>query len=187
MAAITITTNKEALQTIFKRVDRVYYFSDTTKTFANQSGGIELPVLEGGVTFDTGEADKTEVKLTDGTIWVSDVTKGDSDVSFQVSSVSQTVNELFLEKNGSTITGEFDSMTYVMQGYSSSPKKVSGALLLTSKDKSTLVYLPKVEMYASFNGEGGDDSTGYYNVVVTPLKDATGNDLYFPNSATPVP
>lgn len=187
MAAITITTNKEALQTIFKRVDRVYYFSDTTKTFANQSGGIELPVLEGGVTFETGEADKTEVKLTDGTIWVSDVTKGDSDVSFQVSSVSQTVNELFLEKNGNTITGEFDSMTYVMQGYSSSPKKVSGALLLTSKDKSTLVYLPKVEMYASFNGEGGDDSTGYYNVVVTPLKDATGNDLYFPNSATPVP
>lgn len=186
MAAITITTNKEALQTIFKRVDRVYYFSDTTKTFANQSGGIELPVLEGGVTFETGEADKTEVKLTDGTIWVSDVTKGDSDVSFQVSSVSQTVNELFLEKNGNTITGEFDDMTYVMQGYSSSPKKVSGALLLTSKDKSTLVYLPKVEMYASFNGEGGDDSTGYYNVVVTPLKDATGNDLYFPNSATPV-
>ena len=49
---------------------------------------------------------------------------------------------------------------------------------MTSEDKTTAVYLPNVEMFASFNGEGGDDSTGYYNVAVTPLTDAKGAAFY---------
>ena len=180
--AIAVSTNKEALQVIFAKVRRAYYFPDHTKAFGEQTGGIELPVLKDGVTFDTGAPDKNEVKLTDDTTWLGNVSQGDSDISLQISSVAKTTNELFLEKNGSAVTGEFDGQEYTLQGFSLAPKKVVGALLLTSPDKQTLVYLPHVEMYASFNGEGGDDSTGYYNVAVTPLTDASGNAIYLPNA-----
>ena len=64
------------------------------------------------------------------------------------------------------------------QGYALAPKKVGGALVMISSDNLTGVYLPDVEMFASFNGDGGDDSTGYYNVAVTPLTDASGAAFY---------
>ena len=176
----TVTTNKESLKQIFDKVNRVYYFPDPTKTLAEQTGGIEFPVLEGGVTFNTGDPDKNEVKLTDGTTWASKVKQGESDISFQVSSVHKTINELLMEKKtGASISNvAFDGVTYNGDGFSLAPKKVSGALLMTSEDKSTAIYLPNVEMFASFNGEGGDDSTGYYNVAVTPLTDANGAAFY---------
>lgn len=177
--AISVATRKETLNEIFSKVHRVYYFPDATKSFGEQTGGIELPVLEDGVSFDTGEAEKTEVKLTDKTTIKTLASQGDSDIAFQVASVHDTINDLLMEKKTeSSITGEFDGWTYTGNGYSLAPKKVSGALLLTSDDKSTAVYLPNVEMFASFNGEGGDDSTGYYNVVVTPLTDAKGASFY---------
>ena len=179
--AITVSTNKETLQVIFSKVRRAYYFPDYTKAFGEQTGGIELPVLKDGVTFNTGDPEKNEVKLTDDNTWLGNVSQGDSDISLQISSVAKTTNELFLEKNGSPVTGVFGDETYTLQGFSLAPKKVVGALLLTSPDKKTVVYLPHVELYASFNGEGGDDSTGYYNVAVTPLTDASGNAIYLPN------
>lgn len=179
--AISVSTNKETLQVIFSKVRRAYYFPDYTKAFGSQTGGIELPVLKDGVTFNTGDPEKNEVKLTDDTTWLGNVSQGDSDISMQVSSVAKTTNELFLEKNGQPVSGEFGGENYTLQGFSLAPKKVVGALLLTSPDKKTVVYLPHVEMYASFNGEGGDDSTGYYNVTVTPLTDASGNAIYLPN------
>ena len=74
--------------------------------------------------------------------------------------------------------GDFD---YTGQGYALAPKKISGALVMVSSDSLTGVYLPDVEMFASFNGEGGDDSTGYYNVSVTPLTDANGAAFYILN------
>lgn len=179
---IAIATQKESLHVIFQKVRRAYYFPDYSKAFGAQTGGIEFPVLKDGVSFDTGEPDKNEVKLTDDTTWLSNVSQGDSDISLQISSVAKTVNELFLEKHGDPVNGTFDGQAYALQGFSLAPKKVEGALLLTSPDKKTLVYLPHVEMYASFNGEGGDDSTGYYNVTVTPLTDASGNAIYIPNA-----
>lgn len=179
--AINVSTNKEALQVIFAKVRRAYYFPDYTKAFGEQTGGIELPVLKDGVTFNTGDPEKNEVKLTDDTTWLGNVSQGDSDISLQISSVAKTTNELFLEKNGQPVSGTFGEKNYTLQGFSLAPKKVTGALLLTSPDLDTIVYLPHVEMYASFNGEGGDDSTGYYNVAVTPLTDAAGNAIYLPN------
>lgn len=177
--AVTVSTTKESLKQIFDKVNRVYYFPDPTKTLAQQTGGIEFPVLEDGVTFDTGSPEKNEVKLTDGTTWTSKVKQGESDVSFQVSSVHSTINDLLMEKKTSAqISAEFDGITYSGHGYSLAPKKISGALLMTSEDKKTAIYLPNVEMFASFNGEGGDDSTGYYNVAVTPLTDANGAAFY---------
>lgn len=173
-------TNKENLKVIFDKVNRVYYFDQAGAALSAQTTGIEFPVLEDGVTFDTGEAEISEVKLTDNTTWVSKTTQGDSDISFQVSSVHTTINDLLMEKKSSaTISGfSFDGMTYSGTGYSLAPKKITGALLMLSEDKTTAIYLPNVEMHASFNGDGGDDSTGYYNVVVTPLPDNQGASFY---------
>jgi len=176
---VTISTKKENLHKIFDKVNRVYYFPDATKPLAEQTGGIEFPVLNGGVTFDTGAANKNDVELTDGVLWASKATKGDSNIAFQVSSVHDTINDLLMEKKTSeAVSVEFEGKTYTGNGYGLGVKKVTGALLMESEDKTTLVYLPNVEMYASFNGEGGDDSTGYYNVLVTPMPDSTGASFY---------
>ena len=177
--AISIT-NKDTLKKIFDKVSRVYYFASANTALGSQTQALELPVLEDGVSFNTGDPDKSEVKLTDGTTWTSKVKQGESDISFQVSSVSTTINELLMEKKvGATITSvAFGDMSYSGDGFSLAPKKVSGALLMQSEDKKTAIYLPNVEIYASFNGEGGDDSTGYYNVAVTPLTDNNGAAFY---------
>lgn len=182
-----VSTTKDTLKAIFDKVNRVYFFADNkteqgaVKALGSLTGGIELPVLEDGVSFDTGEPDTTDIKLTDGTTWVSKVSQGDSDISFQVSSVHSTINDLLMEKKTAAVIssgvqiGDYD---YTGQGYALAPKKISGALVMISSDFLTGIYLPDVEMFASFNGEGGDDSTGYYNVTVTPLTDANGAGFY---------
>lgn len=182
-----VSTTKDTLKKIFDKVHRVYYFANNkteqgvVKALGQLTGGVEFPVLEDGVTFDTGEPDTSEVKLTDGTTWTSKVSQGESDISFQVSSVHETIMDLLMEKKTAAAIstavqiGDFD---YTGQGYSLAPKKLSGALVMVSSDFLTGVYLPDVEMFASFNGEGGDDSTGYFNVSVTPLTDANGAGFY---------
>lgn len=172
-------TNKESLKQIFDKVHKVYYFDTPDKPLAEQEKALELPVLEDGVSFDTGAPDISEVKLTDETTWVSKSKQGDSDISFQVSSVHATINDLLMEKKTATpVSADFGGYSYTGDGYSLYPKKVTGALFMQSEDKSTAIYLPNVEMFASFNGEGGDDSTGYYNVAVTPLTDSQGAAFY---------
>lgn len=176
--ALTIT-KKENLKQIFDKVSRVYYFETAGAALSNQTKALEFPVLEDGVGFNTGDPDKSEVKLTDGTTWTSKVKQGESDISFQVSSVHATINNLLMEKKTeAAMTGDFDGVSYSGDGYSLAPKKVTGALFMISEDKLTAIYLPNVEIFASFNGEGGDDSTGYYNVSVTPLTDANGAAFY---------
>ena len=191
MASI-VTTSKDTLRTIFDKVNRVYYFAnnktgDTVKALSALTGGIEFPVLEDGVSFDTGSPDKNEVKLTDGTTWTSKVSQGESDISFQVSSVHSTINDILMEKkveasiSSAVQIGDFN---YTGQGYALAPKKIGGALVMISSDGLTGVYLPDVEMFASFNGQGGDDSTGYYNVTVTPLTDSNGAAFYILNGTS---
>ena len=191
MASI-VTTSKDTLRTIFDKVNRVYYFAnnktgDTVKALSALTGGIEFPVLEDGVSFDTGSPDKNEVKLTDGTTWTSKVSQGESDISFQVSSVHSTINDILMEKKvAASISSavQIGDFNYTGQGYALAPKKIGGALVMISSDGLTGVYLPDVEMFASFNGQGGDDSTGYYNVTVTPLTDSNGAAFYILNGTS---
>lgn len=182
-----VTTTKDTLKKIFDKVHRVYYFADNktaqgvVKPLGQLTNGVEFPVLEDGVTFNTGDPDKSEVKLTDGTTWTSKVSQGESDISFQVSSVHSTIMDLLMEKKTEAAIGtavQIGDYDYTGQGYSLAPKKLSGALVMVSSDFLTGVYLPDVELFASFNGEGGDDSTGYFNVSVTPLTDANGAGFY---------
>lgn len=192
-----VTTSKDSLKKIFDKVNRVYFFANNkdgngdVKPLGNLTNGIEFPVLDGGVSFDTGAPDKNDVKLTDGTTWTSKVKQGESDISFQVSSVHATINDLLMEKKAAAVITsavQIGTYDYTGQGYALAPKKISGALVMISSDFVTGVYLPDVEMFASFNGEGGDDSTGYYNVSVTPLTDANGAAFYIlsgtPNGST---
>ena len=90
------------------------------------------------------------------------------------------INDLLMDEKAATATvgGTIDGVTYAGKGYSLDPKKVTGALFMTSKDKKSAIYLPNVEMFASFNGQAGNDSTGYYNVEVTPLADENGAAFY---------
>lgn len=187
-----VTTTKDTLKKIFDKVHRVYYFADNktaqgvVKPLGQLTNGVEFPVLEDGVTFNTGDPDKSEVKLTDGTTWTSKVSQGESDISFQVSSVHSTIMDLLMEKKTEAAIGtavQIGDYDYTGQGYSLAPKKLSGALVMVSSDFLTGVYLPDVELFASFNGEGGDDSTGYFNVSVTPLTDANGAGFYILSGA----
>ena len=87
MAKITVTNQLSALRAVFNKMDEVYY-SKTPLTVSKLASAItvdmELPVLSEGVTFNTGEPETTEIKLTTGETWMTRTRKGDSDISLQV-------------------------------------------------------------------------------------------------------
>lgn len=183
MAGLTVTTKLTDLKTLFNDVKEIYFKSseikaaDLGKSF---TADMELPVLEEGVSFNTGDADVTEIKLTTGSTWVSKATKGDSDISFQVASIAGPVNSLLMNKVGTDITSTagilVDGVTYEGAAYSLAPKKVVGSLLMFSEDRQTIIALPNVEMYSSLVAADGDNPA-YFNVTVTPLENSEGADI----------
>lgn len=183
MAGLTVTTKLTDLKTLFNDVKEIYFKSseikatDLGKAF---TADMELPVLEEGVSFNTGDADVTEIKLTTGSTWVSKATKGDSDISFQVASIAGPVNSLLMNKVGTDITSTagilVDGVTYEGAAYSLAPKKVVGSLLMFSEDRQTIIALPNVEMYSSLVAADGDNPA-YFNVTVTPLENSEGADI----------
>lgn len=183
MAGLTVTTKLTDLKTLFNDVKEIYFKSSEIKvTDLNKSftADMELPVLEEGVSFNTGDADVTEIKLTTGSTWVSKATKGDSDISFQVASIAGPVNSLLMNKVGTDITSTegilVDGVTYAGAAYSLAPKKVAGSLLMFSEDRQTIIALPNVEMYASLVAADGDNPA-YFNVAVSPLENSEGADI----------
>lgn len=184
MAAITVTTGLSDLQTLFNEAKEVYYCSTALSktTLASLSTiNMELPVLSGGINFDTGSADTTIVKLTTGANWAAKVSKGDPDITLQIASIAGTVNDMFMDKKSGaqavSMTNTLSGKTFAGAGYSLSPKKVAGALLFLSQSRDTLIVLPNVEMYASLVAADGDNPA-YFNVAVTPLEDTDGCDIY---------
>lgn len=181
MAEITIINNLAALDKHFCQMHRIFFSETTNQELSEISGfDFELPVLEDGVGFDTGAASVSRVKITEGRTICSTAEQGDPSISFQVASVAGPINDLLMDEKADTGTvgATIDGVTYQGKGYSLSPKKVTGCLFMTSKDKKSAIYLPNVEMFSSFNGEAGNDSTGYYNVEVTPLADEHGAAFY---------
>lgn len=183
MAGLTVTTKLTDLKTLFNDVKEIYFKSSEIKTAdlgKAFTADMELPVLEEGVSFNTGDADVTEIKLTTGSTWVSKATKGDSDISFQVASIAGPVNSLLMNKVGTEITSTtgilVDGVTYEGAAYSLAPKKVVGSLLMFSEDRQTIIALPNVEMYSSLVAADGDNPA-YFNVTVTPLENSEGADI----------
>lgn len=181
MAAIPITTDLAALDKHFCQMHRIFYIATPNQALSEITAfDMELPVLEDGVGFDTGAASVSRVKITEGRTICTSAQQGDPSINFQVASVAGPINDLLMTEAVASdeVGGTIDGVTYEGKGYSLTPKKVTGALFMTSKDKKSAIYLPNVEMFSSFNGQAGNDSTGYYNVEVTPLADADGAAFY---------
>ena len=176
--AITVKTKSAALQTLFSKIQHVYYNASAIASGTSTvSDCTELPVLEDGVTFNTGEAEVTEVNLIDGSIWTSKADKGDSDISFQVASLNEAINNLFLTK-GKTYSGvTLDGGTaFGGAGYALDVKKATGSLVMTDDTGNTMIILPNVEMYGSLTVADGDNPA-YFDVSVTPKANTDGDAI----------
>lgn len=182
MAEFTETKTLGDLQKLFNKLKNVYYSAssfDTPEAFFT-AGGMELPILSDGVTFNTGQPSITKIKLTTGATWTSMADAGDSDISFQVATVADDINAIFLNKRtaspvttgATTIAGN----TYKGDGYDLEPKKVSGSMLFVSEDRQCVVVMLNIEAYANLQVETAKPS--YYTLQVTPLRDTKGAALY---------
>lgn len=182
MAKITVTNQLSALRAVFNKMDEVYY-SKTPLTVSKLASAItvdmELPVLSDGVTFNTGEPETIETKLTTGTNWVTRTEKGDSDISLQVASLKGIINDLFMDKKEEIVptSNLAEDESYSGAAYSMAPKKISGALIMMSDSKDVIVILPSIEMYGSLVVADGDNPA-YFNVIVTPLENEDGSDIF---------
>lgn len=181
MAAISVTNQLSELRAVFNKMDEVYYKSTEIKTTDLASAltvDMELPVLEDGVTFNTGEPETTEIKLTTGANWVVRTDKGDSDISFQVASLKGEVNDLFMDKkNTVSSSSNLDATaTYAGAAYSLAPKKVAGSLIMMSDSKDVIVILTNIEMYGSLVVADGDNPA-YFQATVTPLENSEGAEI----------
>lgn len=185
----TVTTGLTSLKTLFNSVDEIYYKSSellaSDLTGESLTFDMELPVLEDGVTFDTGENDTTQIKLTTGTIWTTKITRGDADISFQVASVAGEVDDLFMT-SVTTVSASavvVDGSTYEGSGYSLAPKKVTGSLLMYSEDKQTVIALSNVEINAHLVAADGDNPA-YFEITVVPMESSEGVELFILEKAS---
>lgn len=179
MAEITITTNLAELKTLFNQMKEVYFLTVPNADLATlKAFDMELPVLDDGVTFDTGAADISKIKITTGAIWTSVANAGDADIQFQVPSVAGKINDLLMNKVVETVemSATIDGITYKGEGYNVEPKKVIGGLFMRSEDRAAALFLPNIEGYSNFVSER--EKPGYFNVAVSPLNDTNGAAIY---------
>ena len=178
MANITITKPLGELKGVFNKVKEVYYTSTVNASLSSLSKfDMELPILSDGVSFDTGKATVTEVKLTTGETWTSMSEKGEASISFQIPCIDDDIATTFMNKEGETVsmTNTIEGYSFSGQGYNLEPKKVKGGLFLLAEDRATAIFLPNAEIYASLVI---DQSKGaYFDISVTPLASTTGESI----------
>lgn len=178
---ITATKNPSDLHDVLGRVEKVFFNTtpdngDTALAGLTGTFDFKLPILDESLNFNMGDADVTRIKLIDQTNWTSYAKKGDPDISFQVPSFSKDIADVLGNKVG-TESDKSSTLGMKLQGYTATPKKVSGSLLFVSDDEKVCVYLPNVEIFATpVLGDG--DNPSYFNCVITPIPDNTGADYY---------
>lgn len=176
---ITVTKTVEELKQLFNRVNDVYFHDSPVASVAALTSVIAIPVGSDGVNFDAGDPDITKYKLTTGAIWTSIADAGDSDITFQVPSVADYIAEKF--QNKVTTTKEsltFEGETYKGSGFNFETKKVTGAIMMRSQDRQTIIILPNIEGYATAKL----DDTGkplYYNFSISPMNNSAGVAIYY--------
>lgn len=178
------------LQQVMELMGEAYFFkkelnaSDLTTTEdILATADFEMPLGEDGVNFDVGDPDITKKKITEGRNWITFAKRGDDDISFQVPSFADPVNELFMNKETTAAsTVKVGTDNYSGAGYSLKPKKVVGSWLFRNPDHNIVVILPNTENYGTFKGAKGD-TEGYYNVAVTPMSNDGNVDLYILHKA----
>jgi hypothetical protein len=182
MANITVTTPLAQVKGIFNKVKEAFYLTTPSTPLSSLTKfDVELPLLNDGISFDTGKASITEVKLTTGETWTSMSEAGEASITFQIPSISGAINKIFLNEEGSaiTMTNTVEGVSFSAQGYNMEPKKVSGGLFLLAEDRATAIFLPNVEIYASL---AVDQSKGaYFDIDVKPLADTSGCSIYILN------
>ncbi len=168
------------LQKVMELMGEAYFFntlpelSGTTDILA--SADFEMPISEEGVALNVGDPDITRKKITAGINWITFAKRSDDDMTMQVPSFDDSLNELFLAKKGTTKTVKVGADTYEGSSYSLAPKKFKGAWVFCNPEHTIVIILPNTENYATFKGPAGD-SEGYYNVAMTSLGDADGADI----------
>ena len=190
---MAVNENKKTLsdlQQVMELMGEAYFFkkelnaSDLTTTEdILATADFEMPLGEDGVNFDVGDPDITKKKITEGRNWITFAKRGDDDISFQVPSFADPVNELFMNKETTAAsTVKVGADNYSGAGYSLKPKKVLGSWLFRNPDHNIVVILPNTENYGTFKGAKGD-TEGYYNVAVTPMSNDGNVDLYILHKA----
>lgn len=176
---VTVTKTVEELKQLFNRVKDVYFHDTSVANVAALTSVVAIPVGNDGVNFDAGDPDITKYKLTTGAIWTAIADAGDADITFQVPSVADYIAEKF--QNKVTTTKEsmtFEGVTYKGSGFNFEPKKVTGAIMMRSQDKQTVIILPNIEGYATPKL----DDTGkplYYNLSISPMNNSAGVGIYY--------
>ena len=180
---LKVTKTKEQMSGTLNKISKGYYVSTPNLTPATLTTfDCELPMLPID-TFNTGDADVTTTKFADGTICTSMANPGDPDITLQLASFDDTVNDIFLVKKTSAAlatTGgiETGEKGFSGNGYSLEPKTVRGGLFFVAEDRQMAIFLPNVEIYSSMEASG--DNPGYFNAKVTPKASTVdGATIYF--------
>ena len=179
MAAAAITKSLSDLKKLFSQMHNIYYTNKTNQGLATlASFDMELPVVEGGVTFKSGEAQLTKTKLTTGELWDVTSKSGDDDISYQISSFAPEILAAFTNADATAtdMVSTVNGITYSGYGINTSPKKVEGALFMTSEDLSAAIYIPNAQIFSNLVNE--NDKPAYINSKVSALADTTGKNIY---------
>lgn len=174
------TKKLSELQKVFELMGEAYFFKTlpelTTTADILTLADFEMPVSEEGVALNVGDPDITRKKITAGINWITFAKRSDDDMTMQVPSYDDSLNELFLTKKGAAKSVKVGDDTYEGSAYSLAPKKFKGAWVFRNPEHTIVVILPNTENYATFKGPAGD-SEGYYNVSMTSLGDADSADI----------
>lgn len=185
------TTTLSDLHSVMELMGEAYFYekeikaSDLvdTKDILSEAD-YEMPLSEDGVTFDIGDPDITRKKITEGRTWLTFAKRSDDDISMQVPSIAEKLNELFLTKTGSEAKAKIGNDSYSGYGYQLKPKKVVGSWIFRNPEHTIAVLLPNTENYGTFKGAKGD-TEAYYNVSITPLANSNNVDIYILKKTTP--
>lgn len=173
------------LQKVMELMGEAYFYNaeikDTdllsTANFLDKAA-FEMPLSDEGVTFEVADPDITRKKITEGRVWITYAKRGDDNISFQVPSFDDSLNELFLNKvTSAEKTVKIGDNNYKGSGYSLKPKKIVGGWVFLNPEHTIAVIMPKTENYGTFKGAQGDQE-GYYNVAVTPMANSKDVEVY---------
>ncbi|MBP5257137.1 MAG: hypothetical protein J6Z41_00110 [Prevotella sp.] len=183
---ITIGIPLEQLRVLFTKMKNVYYIAVPDIPIEDiVSVDIELPILDKGIHFDSGAPTVKTITLTEGRNWISTARSGVPTITFQVASVADAINSLMLspseDESSVTMTATVNGVTYSGSGYSLTPRKIRGALFMTSEDLQSALYLPSIEGYAHLVATDGTNPA-FYDVKITPMEDPRGAAIYILNN-----
>lgn len=167
--------NLNSLTDIFQSVKEVYYKKKEIQVSdlesANISVDIEIPILEEGVSFNTGEPTVHVAKLTSNKNLEFHTKRSDSYITIKVASVHGEINELFLNKQN-----EIYNQTILGNSYNLEPKTIKGSLFLLSEDHNFIIVLANVSITSNLVIE--QDNTSYFLLNIIPYQNNNEDTFY---------